>query len=322
MPNTSLMMEFQITQEYLGQGIHLTYLAPLYTECLDADTWAKGKGSTVAKVIDGSLFNSPISGMAGVSNIGSDRNWTGHPFGQANWYAFGRLAWNPFLTAQSIGNEWIKMTFHSTPQVDATLEKIMMQSREAGVNYRTPLGLHHQMATGHHYGPGPWVSIKSHPLWSPTYYNQADATGIGFDRTKTGSDAVDQYFPSVAKHFADLDSCPDEYLLWFHHLPWDYKMRSGRTLWDELCIHYYSGVDTLLAMQQEWNSLEGKIDAETFNHVQSLMKTQVQDAEEWRDACILYFQSFSKMPIPKGYEPPEHNLEYYEGIERKYLPGS
>lgn len=321
MPHTSLMMEFQITQEYLGQGIHLTYLAPLYTECLDADTWAKGKGSTVAKVIDGSLFDSPLSGMAGVSNIGSDRDWTGHPIAQSNWYAFGRLAWNPFLTAQSIANEWIKMTFtNSTPQTDATILKIMMQSREAGVNYREPLGLHHQMATGYHYGPGPWVTIRNHPLWSPTYYNKADSAGIGFDRTATGSDAVSQYFPHVAEHFANLDSCPDKYLLWFHHLPWTYKMRSGRTLWDELCIKYYEGVDTVRAMQKEWNSLDGKIDQETFNHVKALMSIQVHDATEWRNACVLYFQAFSKMPIPAGLKHPDKTLKYYESIRRKYNP--
>lgn len=191
--HTPIMMEFQVTQEYLGQDKHLTYLAPLYKECLNADTYAKGEESFVSKVIDGSLYNSSITGMAGVSNIGDDRNWCGHPIAQSNWFALGRLAWNPEITSEEIAEEWIRMTYSNNKEVIDPMLKIMMVSREAGVNYRTPLGLHHQMAWHHHYGPGPWIKDKPRADWTSVYYNKADETGIGFDRTKTGSDAVSQF---------------------------------------------------------------------------------------------------------------------------------
>ena len=266
MPKTPLMMEFQITQEYLGQSTDLCYMAPLYKECLDSDTYAKGKGSTVAKVVDGTLENHILTGMAGVANTGSDRNWTGHLFAQANWFAFGNLAWNDDLSSEEIADEWIKMTFSSDPTVVATIKKMMMDSRKNSVNYMTPLGLHHIMGAGFHLGPGPWVS-RGRADWTAVYYHQADSSGIGFDRTPTGSDATSQYFKPVADKFANLKTCPDEYLLWFHHLPWNYKMRSGKPLWDELCLHYYAGVEGVKKMQEEWNSLEGKIDSEEFQHV-------------------------------------------------------
>ena len=313
MPKTPLMMEFQITQEYLGQSTDLCYLAPLFKECLDSDTYAKGKGSTVAKVIDGTLEHHKLTGMAGVANTGTDRNWTGHLFGQANWYAFGRLAWNHDLSAKEIADEWIKMTFSSDPKVVAVIQKIMMDSRENSVNYMTPLGLHHIMGRGHHFGPGPWVS-RGRPDWTAIYYHRADSTGIGFDRTSTGSDAVSQYFEPVAEKFANLKTCPDKYLLWFHHLPWNYKMRSGKNLWDELCYHYYNGVEGVKQMQKEWNSLEGKIDAETFEQVKKKMTEQRKLAVWWRNSCVLYFQQFSKMPIPEGLEKPKEALEYYQKI--------
>jgi alpha-glucuronidase len=322
MEHTPIMMEFQVTQEYLGQGIHLTYLAPLYTECLDADTYAKGEGSTVARVIEGVLFNNSITGIAGVSNIGDDRNWCGHPIAQSNWYAYGKLAWEPEAKAEDIAADWIKMTYSDKPEVVDTMLKIMMMSREAGVNYRTPLGLHHQMAWHHHYGPGPWIKNKGRADWTSAYYNRADEKGIGFDRTKTGSDATSQYYKPVADKFENLETCPEEYLLWFHHVPWDYRMKSGRTLWDELCYKYYLGTDQVKEMQEMWNSLKGKIDDERFKHVQSLLRIQMRDAIEWRNACLLYFQTFSKMPIPDQYEQPDKSLKYYEHIERKYLPGS
>ncbi|MBN1950731.1 MAG: alpha-glucuronidase [Bacteroidales bacterium] len=322
MEHTSLMMEFQITQEYLGQGIHLTYLAPLYKECLDADTYAKGEGSTVARVIDGSLFDHSITAMAGVSNIGDDRNWCGHPIAQSNWYAYGRLAWNASFSAEEIAEDWIRMTFSEDPEVISILKKIMMMSREAGVNYRTPLGLHHQMAWHHHYGPGPWIKDKPRADWTSAYYNRADTVGIGFDRTKSGSNALSQYFPPVAEKFANLKTCPEEFLLWFHHVPWDYKMKSGRTLWDELCYKYYLGTDQVKEMQADWEKLKGRIDDERFRHVQSLLKMQVRDAIEWRNACLLYFRTYSGMPIPAEYEQAERTLEEYMKIDRKFLPGS
>jgi len=322
MIQTPLMMEFQVTQEYLGQDIHLTFLAPLYEECLASDTYAKGEGSLVSKVIDGTLYNHELSGMAGVSNIGDDRNWCGHPIAQSNWFALGKLAWDPYIGSEKIAEDWIRMTYSNQQEVIDIMLPIMMASREAGVNYRTPLGLHHQMAWHHHYGPGPWIKNKPRADWTSAYYNRADAKGIGFDRTREGSDAVSQYFEPLSSIFDNIKTCPEKYLLWFHHLPWDYRMKSGNTLWEELCYHYYEGVEQVRQMQESWNSLEGMIDNERFDHVKSLLKIQLRDATEWRDACVLYFQTFSGLPIPEGLEKPEHPLEYYMNINRMYLPGS
>jgi alpha-glucuronidase len=321
MKKTPVMMEFQITQEYLGCATHLVYLATLYKECLESDTYAKGEGSTVAKVIDGSLFDYPNSGFAGVSNIGTDRNWTGHHFAQANWYAFGRLGWDHELSCEEIAEEWIRMTFSNDREVVNTVEEIMMASREITVSYMTPLGLHHIMAEHHHYGPGPWVAVSGRPDWTSVYYHQADSDGVGFDRTKTGSNALAQYYPQVRKKFYDPASCPDEYLLWFHHLPWDYKMKSGRTLWEELCHKYYTGADSVGWMIDEWSSLSGKIDEERFEHVSTFLKIQAKEAKWWRNACLLYFQTFSKKPIPSEYERPEKTLEYYKNLKFPYAPG-
>lgn len=321
MPATPLMMEFQITQEYLGQATNLVYLSTLFKECLASDTYAKGKSSTVAKVIDGTLDNHSLSGMAGVSNIGTDRNWTGHLFGQANWYCFGRLAWDHTLTSEQIADEWIRMTFGNDEQVVNTIKPIMIDSREILVHYMTPLGLHHMMGAGHHYGPGPWVKNMPRADWTSVYYHKADSIGIGFNRTSTGSDALSQYYPPVQKEFASLETCPEEYLLWFHHVPWDHKMKSGNTLWEELCYKYYSGADSVKWMQKEWNSLKGKIDEERFNQVNMLLTIQQKEALWWRNACLLYFQTFSHRPIPKGLEKPDKTLEYYEGLSFPYAPG-
>ncbi|HKY54379.1 MAG TPA: alpha-glucuronidase family glycosyl hydrolase, partial [Anaerolineales bacterium] len=260
MPSTPLMMEFQITQEYLGYATHLVYLAPLFKECLDADTYSKGKGSFVSKVIDGSLEDHKTTGMAGVANIGNDRNWCGHPIAQANWYSFARLAWDPDLTAEAIADEWVKMTYSNQKDVVQTLSRIMMDSREAAVNYMTPLGLHHIMGWDHHYGPAPWIKDKPRADWTSVYYHQADDRGIGFDRTSKGSNALGQYAPEVQRMYESLDVCPEEYLLWFHHVPWDHKMKSGKSLWEELCGHYYSGAESVRKMQNAWNALKGKID--------------------------------------------------------------
>ena len=321
MPNTNMMMGFQITMEYLGQGTSLVYLAPMWKECLNADTYEKGKGSTVAKVVDGSLENHSLTGIAGVANIGTDRNWTGHPFGQANWYAFGRLAWNHDLTSAQIADEWIRMTFSNNESVIKPIKEIMMQSREDVVNYMTPLGLAHQMGWDSHYGPAPWDSHRGRPEWTPVYYNRADSTGIGFDRTQTGSDAVAQYHKPVADEFASLKTCPDKFLLWFHHLPWNYKMKSGRTLWNDLCYHYYEGVDSIRSIQKTWNSLKGKINNVEFNAVRMLLKIQVKEAVWWRNACVLYFQTCSHLRIPAGYEKPDKTLAYYESLYFPYAPG-
>jgi len=318
---TPLMMEFQITQEYLGQASHLVYLAPLYKECLESDTYAKGNGSTVARIIDGSLDNHSLTGIAGVSNIGTDRNWTGHLFGQANWFAYGRLSWNHKLSSEEIADEWIGMTFSNDLNIIKPIKTIMMNSREITVNYMTPLGLHHIMGWSHHYGPAPWIKDKNRADWTSVYYHRADSNGIGFNRTSTGSNAVSQYFPPVAEKFSSLQTCPDEYLLWFHHLPWDYKVESGNTLWEELCYHYYNGVESVKKMQTTWNSLEDKIDKEVFNHVKMLLTRQEKEAVWWRNACVLYFQTFSKQPIPEELEMPDKSLEYYESLNFPYAPG-
>lgn len=317
---TPLMMEFQITQEYLGFATHLVYLASLFKECLEADTYAKGEGSTVAKVIDGSLHHQPLTGMAGVSNIGTDRNWTGHHFGQANWYAFGRLAWNPHLSEESIADEWIRMTFSNDDKVVEKISEIMLASRDITVNYMTPLGLHHIMDRGHHYGPGPWIE-GGRPDWTSLYYHKADNEGIGFDRTIQGSNALAQYFPPVEKFYSQLETCPKEYLLWFHHLSWDYTMKSGRTLWAELCYSYYQGADSAAWMLKKWEELEGQLEPERFQHVKAFLQIQVKEAKWWRDACLLYFQTFSNKPIPSGLEKPKHDLAYYRKLSFPYAPG-
>ncbi len=321
MPKTPLMMEFQLTQEYLGFATHLVYLAPLFKECLDADTYAKGKGSTVAHVVDGSLENHSLTGIAGVANIGNDRNWTGHPFAQANWYALGRLAWNPSLSSETIAEEWIRATFTNNEKSVRTLKDMMLASREVTVQYMTPLGLHHIMGWNHHYGPGPWIKDKPRADWTSVYYHQADENGIGFNRTATGSKALLQYTPEVQKIYSSLENCPEEYLLWYHHVPWNYKMKSGRTLWDELCHRYYQGADSVRRMQQQWSTLKGIVDEERFQQVSSLISIQHQEAIWWRNACVLYFQTFSKKDIPSGLEKPDQSLSYYQSLEFPFAPG-
>ena len=302
MPQTPINMEFQLTQEYLGQATNLVYLAPLFKECLDSDTYAKGKGSYVYKVIDGSLENHSLTGMAGVANIGNDRNWCGHPFAQSNWFSFGRLAWDPMLSSESIADEWIRMTYSNQQDVVSALKQVMLASREITVRYMTPLGLHHIMGWDHHYGPGPWIKDKPRADWTSAYYHKADAAGIGFDRTKSGSDALGQYAVEVQEKYGSLENCPEEYLLWFHHVSWDRKMKSGRTLWDELCHRYYQGADSVRWMQNSWNALEGKVDADRFAQVKSLLAIQYKEAVWWRNSCVLYFQTFSKKEIPAGLE--------------------
>ena len=322
MKQTPLMMEFQLTQEYLGQGTHLVYEAPMFKEVLDADTYAKGKGSTVAKIVEGSLDNYSLNGMAGVSNIGNDINWCSHPFAQSNWYALGRLSWDHDLSSAQIAEEWIRQTFSNDKSFIEPVQKMMLRSHEILVNYMTPLGLTHIMYNGHHYGPMPWGNTLNRPDWNPVYYHKADSTGIGFDRTVTGTNALAQYAPEVQKQFNDINKCPEDYLLWFHHVPWNHKMRSGRTLWDELCYKYYSAVDSIKGIQQQWNKMEKYIDKERFHHVRQLLIIQVKDAIWWRNACLLYFQTFSKMPIPSQYEKPDKTLEYYKNIRILYAPGN
>ena len=322
MPKTPLMMEFQITKEYLGFATHLVYLGALYEEVLQADTYVRGKGSTVAKVVDGTLHGYKRTGLAGVANIGSDRNWSGSHFDQANWYAFGALAWDPSRSSKAIAEEWTRMTFSNDPAFVTPTVDMMMRSREAVVDYMTPLGLHHIMGRGHHYGPGPWVEGGPRADWTSVYYHRASKDGIGFDRTAKGSNAVAQYAPPVAKMFGDLKTVPERDLLWFHHVPWDYKVRSGRTLWDEMVFDYTRGVRTVGEMRGTWSGLSSYVDAERFAQVATFLGIQEKEAKWWRDACLAYFQTFSGKPFPPGFDPPEHSLDYYEALTFPFAPGN
>ncbi|MBF4472651.1 alpha-glucuronidase family glycosyl hydrolase [Flavobacterium sp. HJJ] len=322
MPKTPLMMEFQITQEYLGFSTHLVFLPKLFQEVLESDTYQKGKGSTVAKIIDGSLYQNKITGIAGVANIGNDLNWTGHPFAQANWYGFGRLAWNPYLDSETIADEWLRCTFSNEDKFIRPVKNMMITSREAVVNYMTPLGLHHIMDTGHHYGPGPWVGNLSRPEWNPVYYHKADKNGIGFDRSQNGTNAVSQYAPEAAGIFDNVKTCPEEYLLWFHHVSWDYKLKDGNSLWDGMALKYQQGVNQVKEMQETWNTAEKYVDGERFKEVQMLLNIQYKEAKWWRDACLLYFQQYSGKELPKGVEKSVQTLEYFQSLKFPFAPGN
>ncbi|WP_232823563.1 alpha-glucuronidase family glycosyl hydrolase [Dyella sp. C9] len=321
MPGTPLMMEFQVTKEYLGFATHLAYLGPLFEEVLKADTQARGKGSTVAKVIDGQLDGHVLTGMAGVANIGTDRDWTGSDFNQANWYAYGRLAWNPEASSRDIAEDWVRMTFSNDPAFVKPVVDMMMGSREAVVDYMTPLGLHHLMGHGHHYGPAPWDASGPRADWTPVYYHRADRNGIGFDRSSSGSDAVAQYAPPVAAEFNDPARAPEALLLWFHHLPWNYRLHSGQTLWDALVAHYTRGVEEVAQMRNTWARLDGYVDADRYRKAASFLAIQQDEAQWWRDASIAYFQSLNGLPLPAGYRPPAHPLSYYESLTFPFVPG-
>jgi alpha-glucuronidase len=290
MPKTPLMGELQITQEYLGQSTHLVYLAPMWKEFLDADTYAKGPGSLVSKVVDGTLEGHALAGLAGVANTGTDTNWTGHDFAQANWYAFGRLAWDPDLSADAIAEEWTRMTWSSAPDVVAAIKDMLMRSREAFVDYTMPLGLHHLIG-GDHYAPMPENTDPRRADWSATYYHRADASGIGYDRTATGSNAVEQYRSPRREAWADAATIPENLLLWFHRLPWDHRMRSGRTLWDELVLHYGHGASEARALEERWGSLAGRVDAERHQAVAAKLHRQAEEAAQWRDRILAYFDA-------------------------------
>ena len=293
MPKTPLMAELQITQEYLGQGNHLVYLAPMWKEFLDSDTYARGAGSTVAKVIDGTLEGKTRTGMVGVANTGRDANWTGHDFAQANWYAFGRLAWDPSLSAESIADEWIHMTWTDEPSAVAKIKSMMMDSREAIVHYSMPLGLHHLIG-GNHYAPMPENTDPRRADWSATFYHHAGPDGIGFDRTTTGSNFLSQYFPPVRERWNDVKTTPDTLLLWFHHLPWDYRLASGRTVWEEIVRLYDLGVEQAQGFVKTWTSLKGTIDDDRYAAVLAKLERQAADAAAWRDHCVSYFRQLSR----------------------------
>jgi alpha-glucuronidase len=312
MPRTPLMMEVQITKEYLGFATHLVYLGPLYEEVLQADTRARGEDATVAQF---------LTGIAGVANIGNDRSWSGSHFDQANWYAFGRLAWNPRQPSRDIAADWAAMTFTPSPAVVQPIVEMMMGSREAAVNYMTPLGLHHLMERGHHYGPGPWVDGGPRADWTSVYYHRADRDGIGFDRTAGGSNAVGQYAPEVGAEYGDLARVPEPLLLWFHHVPWDHRMASGRPLWDELIGRYTQGVRQVQGLQATWAGLQGRVDAQRHAQVAAFLSIQRREAQWWRDASVAYFQSVSGKPLPAGEIAPPHPLAWYEALQFPSAPG-
>ena len=313
MPQTPLMLELQITREYLGFATHLVYLAPLFEEVLAMTDGPAGAGHYVRR---------SLSGFAGVANTGSDRNWCGSIFSCANWHAFGRMAWNPSLASGALADEWLRMTFSNDAAFLAPATQMMLGSRQAAVDYMTPLGLHHLMARGHHYGPGPWVSGGQRADWTSVYYHQADARGIGFDRTTTGSNAVAQYPAPLRDLYGRLERVPDDFLLWFHHVPWDHRMASGRSLWDELTARYCRGVQAVGTMKAAWKTLEGKIDDERFAETRAFLDIQEKEARWWRDASVLYFQTFSKRPIADACGPPAETLEHYMSITSRYAPGN
>ena len=311
MRQTPLMLEVQITQEYLGASNHLVYLAPLFAECMDADTHTHGDGPTVGQ---------SISGMAGVANTGNDIDWCGHIFAQANWYAFGRLAWG--ATPAGIADEWIRQTFTNNTTAVDSIKKMMMASREIAVDYMDPLGLNMIFAEGHHYGPGPWYDKARRPDWNSTYYHRADSAGIGFDRTPTGSNMLEQYAPAARAQWEDVKTCPDQWLLFFHHVPWTWRIHTGRTLWDQLCYQYQAGVDSVRWMKRCWERLRPDIDEERWAAVKMKLDIQEHDAVWWRNACLLYFQTFSRTPMPAFVEHPDHTLEYYEKLQLHDVPGT
>jgi alpha-glucuronidase len=291
LPHTRLMAEWQLTQEYLGHSNHLAYLAPMWQEFL------------------GQVSPATLQGIAGVANTGTAVNWCGHPFAAANWYAFGRLAWDPTLSSEDIAREWVMQTFGTDSALVQPVVEMMQGSREAVVDYMMPLGLHHLFAWGHHYGPEPWCAIPgARADWMPSYYHRADSVGLGFDRSPSGSGATQQYPDSLARLYADIHTCPEEYLLWFHHVPWDFRMQNGDTLWQSLCRHYQRGVDAVRGMQRTWESVRPYIDEGRYQEVESKLKTQVRDAIWWKDACLLYFQQYAHRPFPQDVEPAIHEL--------------
>ena len=322
MPGTPLMMEFQITKEYLGFATHLVYMGALYEENLKLDTYTRGTGTTVARVVAGEVDGHKLTGMAGVANIGTDRDWSGSTFNQANWYAYGRLAWNPEGSSRDIAVEWARMTFSLDDAVVKPVVDMMMDSYQAAVDYMTPLGLHHLMGRGHHYGPMPWDASGPRADWTPVYYHRADRYGIGFDRSLSGSNAVSQYAPPLAAQYGDRSAVPDDYLLWFHHLQWDYRTRSGRTLWEELVHRYTHGVAEVARLRKVWDGLAGRIDDERYAKTATFLAVQQQEAQWWRDASIAYWQSLNNLPVPDGYEPPPQALAWYQSLSFPDAPGN
>ena len=307
--HTNVMAEMQITQEYLGHSNHMVYLHPMWKECLDSDTYQNGEGSTVAAETLGKVHGNTISAIAGVTNIGDSVNWCGHHMAQANWYAFGRMAWNPELSSEQILDEWLKQTFTTDKKFVEPVKEMMLVSREACVSYEMPLGLHHTFKGPDHYGPGPW-DRSSRPDWEPAYYHKAAADGVGFDRTsKTGTNAVSQYHEPLRSLYDNVETCPENLILWFHHLPWGYRMKDGHTLWEELCYTFQSGIDQARGFIKTWEGVEKYVDSKRYTQIHDKLVRQAKDAIWWRDATMLYFQQYSKMDIPTDCTPAQHTLD-------------
>jgi len=314
MPETPLVLELQVTKEYLGQDTHLAYLGSMWQEILEADTYASGAGSTVARVVDGTVHGYEHTAIAGVANIGEDVNWTGSQFNQANWYAFGRMAWDPDISAEAVAEEWVRQTLSNDPLVVGPVTELMMASHQTLVDYMTPLGLVHIMGTDHHYGPAPWVNDQSRAEWNPFYYHKADTQGIGFDRTAAGSNAVDQYAAEVTQLYGTRASTPDALLLFFHRVGWGETLASGRSLWEELVHRYSLGVDGVGVMRDAWASVEDRVDGARFADVAEFLQIQHYEARWWRDACLTYFASVGGQTVPSGYAAPANNLSFYQGL--------
>ncbi len=320
LPKTPEMLEVQVTKEYLGFATHLVYLGALWEEVLKSRTARPGPASTVAS----DLEHAPggLTGMAGVANVGTDRTWSGSVFDQANWYAFGRLAWDPDHSSRDIAAEWAAQTFAPDAAVTAPVVDMMMRSREAVVDYMEPLGLAHIMARDTHYGPGPWVTGGPRADWTATYYHRADRDGVGFERGPAGSDAVAQYAPEIAAAWARADTTPERLLLWFHHVSWDRRMSSGLTLWEELVARYDEGLAQVAAAQATWAGLQDRIDPERFRLVADDLRIQAGEARWWRDACLAYFSRVGGRPLPPGVRAPDHMLEWYKTRQQPVLPGA
>lgn len=314
MTSTNVMPEVQITQEYLGHSIYMAYLHPMWKECLDSDTYQYGSGSTVSAITQGKLRPTSINAIAGVTNIGDDANWCGHDLAQANWYAYGRMAWDTNASSKKIVEEFLKLTFSDNEEFVSKVSQMMLDSRETIVNYQEPLGLHHIFEMNHHYGPGPW-DVLARPDWCPSYYHKAAADGLGFNRTATGSNAVSQYNEPLKTLYSNPETCPDELLLWFHHLPWDYKMKNDETLWNALHHKYQDGINSAKSYIDTWDSVKKYVDNKRFDRIREKLVRQAKDAIWWRDAQMLYFQTFSNMQFPNDVSPAQKDLDWLKNFK-------
>jgi alpha-glucuronidase len=320
MPHSNMAVEFPVTKEYTGQAADLTYTGFMYEQIYKSDTYAHGPGSRVARIVMGD-YGQTLTGSAGVANVGNDRNWTGSIFNQANWYAYGRFAWNPQSSARAVGEEWARQTFGNDPKVVSSVVGMLMASWPAMMDYQAPIGLTFQELDGAntHYGPWPWLDSPRRSDWADVYFNRADTVGLGVDRSHTGYNTAAQYNSPLKEQFDDIRTTPEEFLLWFHHVPWDWRMKSGRTMWEELQFTYQRGVRGVETMQKDWDGLKGKIDDERFTAVKQYLVMQHRDAVWFRDASLAYFQTFANRPFTGDYKP-KYPLDYYKKLPPNTAP--